>query len=127
VFLYVRAYRQCIRSTPIYDKGENMVSDIGGLIGSIIAAPFICIGWIIIGIVAGALARALMGSPNRPFWSDMVLGLIGAFVGGILASLFGLYRPDGGIEAFLVNIVIATVGAAILIALGRAFGGRRRV
>lgn len=88
-------------------------------IGDIIAAPFICFGWIIVGILAGAIARSIMRSGNRPFWSDLVLGLIGALVGGLLASLFGLYRPDDGLGLVLANLIIATVGAMIIIGLGR--------
>jgi uncharacterized membrane protein YeaQ/YmgE (transglycosylase-associated protein family) len=88
-------------------------------INSLIASPFICIGWIIVGIVAGALARQLMGSPDRSWLSDMILGLIGAFVGGLVANLLGIGRPDGGIGLVIVNLVIAVIGAVILIAIGR--------
>lgn len=89
------------------------------LIGDIIAAPFICFGWIIVGIFAGALARSFMRSGNRPFWSDLVLGLIGALVGGFVAGLFDLYKPDGGISLVCANLVIATIGAMIVIGAGR--------
>ncbi|HEX2907971.1 MAG TPA: GlsB/YeaQ/YmgE family stress response membrane protein [Phototrophicaceae bacterium] len=99
--------------------------DIGALIGDIIAAPFICIGWIIIGAVAGALARQIMGSTDKPLISDLILGLIGAMVGGFVASLLGLYKPAGGLGLLLVNLVIAIVGAVILIAVGRAVMGRK--
>lgn len=101
--------------------------DIGGLVGDIITAPFLCIGWLIIGFIAGALARRIMGSPNRWFWSDILLGIVGAWVGGFIASLFNLYQPDGGISYWIANIVIATIGAIILIGIGnRVFGGARR-
>ncbi len=102
---------------------------IGDVITSIIAAPFACIGWLIIGFIAGALARRIMGSPDRPFIWDIILGIVGAWVGGFLASLFGFYRPEGGLGATLVTIVIATIGAIVLIAIGNAIGGgtRRRV
>lgn len=99
--------------------------DIGALIGDIIAAPFICIGWIIVGAIAGAVARQIMGSRDQPFISDLILGLIGAVVGGFVASLLGLYRPEGGLGLVLVNLVVAIVGAIILIAIGRAIMGRR--
>lgn len=88
-------------------------------IGDIIATPFICFGWIIVGILAGALARSIMRAGNRPFWSDMVLGLIGAVVGGLIASLLGLYKPDDGLELVLANLMIATIGAMIVIGFGR--------
>lgn len=99
--------------------------DIGGLIGSIIASPFICIGWIIVGAIAGAVARQIMGAGDRPLIQDVILGLIGALVGGFIASLLNLYKPDGGLGLLLVNLVIAIIGAIILIAIGRALTGRR--
>lgn len=99
--------------------------DIGGIVGSIVSAPFICIGWIIVGAIAGAVARTVMGSADRPFFSDLILGLIGAFVGGIVASLLGFYKPDGGLSLVLVNLLLAIVGAVILIGIGRLFRGEK--
>jgi uncharacterized membrane protein YeaQ/YmgE (transglycosylase-associated protein family) len=102
--------------------------DIGGFIGDIIAAPFVCIGWLIVGLIAGALARRLMGSPDRFFVMDIILGLLGAVVGGLLASLLlgGYTKPDAGIGLWLANIVIATVGAVVLIAIRNVVLGRPR-
>jgi uncharacterized membrane protein YeaQ/YmgE (transglycosylase-associated protein family) len=102
------------------------VETIGNIINSIISAPFICIGWIIVGAIAGAVARSLMGSRDESFLSDMILGLIGAVVGGFIAGLLGFYRPDGGLELVLINLVLAIIGAIVLIAIGRALTGGRR-
>ncbi len=99
--------------------------DIMGIIQGIISAPFICIGWVIVGILAGALARRFMGSRDYPLIQDFLLGIAGALVGGFLANLFGLSRPDGGLSAFLTSIVVATVGAMLLIGVRRAITGRR--
>ncbi len=92
-------------------------------LNDIIAAPFICIGWIIIGAVAGALARSIMGSKNAPFFSDLILGIAGAILGGFLAGVLGIgpTASDRGLTLVLVNLIFATVGAAILIALRRVF------
>lgn len=97
-------------------------------IAGIIAAPFICIGWMIVGFIAGALARRVMGSPDRWFWSDIILGLLGALVGGFIASiaLGGYTKPDAGIGLWVANIAIATVGAIVLIAIRNAVFGKRR-
>ncbi len=90
-------------------------------ISGLIASPFICIGWIIVGIIAGALARRIMGSTNAPFWSDLVLGIIGAIVGGIIAGFVGVGPGPNtaGLELVVVNLIIATIGAIILIAIRR--------
>lgn len=98
---------------------------ITGMIESIIKAPFIIIGWLIIGAIAGDLARRLMRSKDQGVCSDWLLGVIGAIVGGLLASLFGLAKPDGGLSLVLVNLVVATVGAVVLIMLRRALTGAR--
>jgi uncharacterized membrane protein YeaQ/YmgE (transglycosylase-associated protein family) len=95
-------------------------------IGDILAAPFVCVGWIIIGAIAGALARTILKSPDMSFISDMLLGIVGAFVGGFLAGLVGLApgADTAGLELVLANLVIATVGAMVLIAIGRMISGR---
>jgi uncharacterized membrane protein YeaQ/YmgE (transglycosylase-associated protein family) len=94
------------------------------LIGDIVAAPFICIGWLIVGAIAGALAHSVMKS-SAPLLGDIILGLIGAVVGGFVLGLFGFYAPETGLSAVLANILIATIGAVILIALGRMLRGQR--
>lgn len=102
--------------------------DIGGVISGILSAPLVCILWVIIGIVAGALARRIMGARNQPFWNDLVLGLIGALVGGFVARLFRLTAAESvlSLTGIVVNLIVATVGALILVAIGRALRGGRR-
>lgn len=98
-------------------------------INNLIASPFICLGWIIVGAIAGALARQIMGSRNAPFLADLGLGILGAIIGGIVAGFLGV-GPDAtrtGIELVLINLVIATVGAIILIAIARFFMGNRKI
>ncbi|MBW4438200.1 MAG: GlsB/YeaQ/YmgE family stress response membrane protein [Pleurocapsa minor GSE-CHR-MK-17-07R] len=92
----------------------------GDFINTLIASPFICLGWIIVGIIAGSLARRLLGNSNRPLLEDLILGLIGAFLGGLLASLLGIGRPDGGITLVIVNLAIAVVGAIVVLVVVRA-------
>ena len=87
--------------------------------------PIICVGWIIVGAIAGALARQIMGSKNSPFINDVVLGLIGSIIGGFVAGLVGIARPDGGIERVIINLVISVIGAVIVIYIGRLIRGRR--
>jgi uncharacterized membrane protein YeaQ/YmgE (transglycosylase-associated protein family) len=72
------------------------------------------IGWIIVGLVAGWLASMIMGS-SRGLISSLLLGLVGAVVGGLVFSLLGL----GGASNILGSIVIATVGAIIILAIVR--------
>lgn len=93
--------------------------DIGATISAIIASPFICIGWIIVGAIAGAVARNIMKDSNRPFIEDVILGLIGAVVGGFIFNVLGIGRPDGGITGVIVSLVVAIIGAVVLIGVVR--------
>ena len=74
------------------------------LIEWIIKAPFIFCGWIIIGAVAGDLARRFMKSKDRSFVADLILGIIGAIVGGLVAGILGLNLPDEGAIGFIGNL-----------------------
>ena len=79
------------------------------------------IGWIIIGLIAGALAKFIMpGDDPGGFIITILLGIAGAIVGGFLASLIGI---GGG--GTLWTIIIATLGAIILLAIYRAVAGGR--
>jgi len=89
----------------------------------IVSAPFIVCGWLIIGAIAGDVARRLMGSKDVPFWSDILLGILGAIVGGFIAGIIGLNFPNGGIVLIVINLGVAIAGASFLIWLRRAIFG----
>lgn len=99
---------------------------IGEIIEFIVKFPFIVIGWIIIGAFAGELARRFTNSVDRNGFSDFVLGIAGAVIGGLLASLFGVNGPMGGLMLVLFNLVIATIGAMILITIWRMLTGKNK-
>lgn len=96
------------------------------VIGNIVAFPFVCIGWIIVGAIAGALAHSIMRS-DAPLINDIILGLVGAVVGGFVVGLFIDISDRGGLTGVLISIVVATIGGIILIALGRLLTGRRAI
>ncbi len=73
--------------------------------------------WLIFGAIAGWIASAIMGS-GTGFILDIILGIIGAWLGGLVMGLFG--QP--GVTGFnFYSIVVAVIGAIILIAISRAF------
>lgn len=96
-----------------------MLEAITDVIQWIISAPFILIGWIIVGAIAGELARRFTGSTDKSFLSDLGLGILGAIIGGFIAGIVGVGLPAGGIGLFIANLVIATFGAAVLILIKR--------
>ncbi|MGB1288428.1 MAG: GlsB/YeaQ/YmgE family stress response membrane protein [Aggregatilineales bacterium] len=95
------------------------------LIQWVITSPFICLGWIIVGAVAGALARQIMKSGNYPFFMDLILGIAGAVVGGWLVGILGFAKvvPDGSLTLVIFNLAVATAGACVLIFIGRTIRG----
>jgi uncharacterized membrane protein YeaQ/YmgE (transglycosylase-associated protein family) len=81
------------------------------------------IAWLAVGLIAGWLAGAAMKGSGYSIIVDMILGLIGAVLGGLLLGLVVT-----GEVGFLGSIVVAFVGACALIALVRFVApGRSRV
>jgi uncharacterized membrane protein YeaQ/YmgE (transglycosylase-associated protein family) len=71
--------------------------------------------WIVLGALAGWIAGMIMKS-DHSIIEDIVLGIIGAFVGGFVMNFFG----QSGVTGFNVySLIVAVIGAIILIALGR--------
>ena len=71
------------------------------------------LSWIILGLIAGALAKWLMPGNDGGGWiATMVLGIAGAFVGGFLGSFIGLGGADG---VNIGSIITATLGAFVLL------------
>lgn len=85
------------------------------------------VSWVVAGLIAGWLAGLLVRGRGYGCLGDIVLGVIGAFIGGFVVSLLPLNLS--GQYHFLGTIVIAFFGALILAAIGRLIGGsgkRRR-
>jgi uncharacterized membrane protein YeaQ/YmgE (transglycosylase-associated protein family) len=71
--------------------------------------------WILIGLVAGWLAKEILGGPGGLF-HNLAVGLIGAMVGGFLFDKLNLHViPD-----FWGNLITAAIGAIIFLAIWRA-------
>jgi uncharacterized membrane protein YeaQ/YmgE (transglycosylase-associated protein family) len=84
------------------------------------------LAWIIIGLVAGWLAGLVMKGGGYGILGDIILGIIGAVVGGFLASaIFGIPNPVS--EFSWTALVVAFLGAVIVVAIVRALPGRSPV
>ncbi len=81
------------------------------------------IAWIIIGVLAGWITGKLMKGSGFGFLMDMVVGLIGALIGGFLSSHLGM----GGVNehGLIGSIFIAVIGAVVLTVLLRLITGNR--
>ena len=75
--------------------------------------------WIIFGALAGWFASIIMKSNSKQNTiTDIILGIVGAMVGGFLMSLVG----ESGVTGFnLYSFLVAVLGAVVLIYLGRHF------
>ena len=79
--------------------------------------------WIIVGLIAGWLAGLIMKGGGYGVVGDIILGIIGAVVGGFLAgALFGIPDPISGFD--LTTLVVAFLGAVVVVAIVRALPGR---
>jgi uncharacterized membrane protein YeaQ/YmgE (transglycosylase-associated protein family) len=78
------------------------------------------ISWLIVGLIAGWLAGVVMKGSGYGILLDIVLGLVGAFLGGLIFSLF-----VEGAAGFWGSIGVAFVGACVLVAITRAISPAR--
>jgi uncharacterized membrane protein YeaQ/YmgE (transglycosylase-associated protein family) len=81
------------------------------------------LGWIIFGLIVGIVAKLLMpGRDPGGFIITILLGIVGAVVGGWLGRTLGLYGPNEP-AGFLMSVL----GAIVLLLLYRMLGGGRRL
>lgn len=81
------------------------------------------IGFIIAGLVIGALARLVKpGKQHLGLFATLLLGLVGSVIGGVIASLLG----TGDIfELNILGFVVAVIAAVLLIGVAESISGRR--
>ena len=68
--------------------------------------------WIVVGLIAGVLASMVMGGTGDGIIGDIIIGIVGAFVGGWLMSALGASTPFGGLPG---TIFVAFIGAVVLL------------
>jgi uncharacterized membrane protein YeaQ/YmgE (transglycosylase-associated protein family) len=80
------------------------------------------IAWIILGLIAGFIASKIVNKQGEGFFLDIVLGIVGALVGGFIFSAVGA----SGVTGFnLYSLVVAVIGAIVVLVLYHAVAGRR--
>lgn len=81
------------------------------------------LGWIVLGLVAGAMAKAILGRNAGGWFVTLILGVVGAIVGGWLGSLIF----DAPLSTFwsLRTWVLAIAGSVIVLAVYGAVTGRK--
>ena len=80
------------------------------------------LAWIILGLIAGFIGSKLVNKRGEGVVLDIVLGIVGAFVGGWLFNTFG----SAGVTGLnLYSMVVAVIGAVVVLVLYHALAGRR--
>jgi len=82
------------------------------------------LAWIVVGLIAGVLASLVMGGTGYGIIGDIIIGIVGAFIGGWLFSTLGITTPFGGMGG---TIFVAFIGAVVLLFILRLIrrGGAR--
>jgi uncharacterized membrane protein YeaQ/YmgE (transglycosylase-associated protein family) len=80
------------------------------------------IGWIILGLIAGFIASKIVNKRGEGLVLDILLGIVGAVVGGWLFSLFG---AEGVTGLNIYSMFVAVIGAVVILVLYHAVSGQR--
>ncbi len=75
------------------------------------------IAWIVLGLIAGFIASKLVNKTGEGLVMDIILGIVGAVVGGWLFQLFGMPGVSG---INLYSLLVAVVGAAVFLVVYHA-------
>ena len=80
------------------------------------------LGWIVLGLIAGFIGSKIVNKQGEGLILDIVLGIVGAVVGGFLFAKFGA----AGVTGFnLYSMFVAVIGAIVILVLYHAIFGRR--
>jgi uncharacterized membrane protein YeaQ/YmgE (transglycosylase-associated protein family) len=82
------------------------------------------IGWIVLGLIAGFIASKIVNKQGEGIILDVVLGIVGAIVGGYLFSMFGAQGVSG---VNIYSMFVAVVGAIVVLVIYHSVAGRRTV
>ena len=78
--------------------------------------------WLIVGLIAGVLASMIMGGTGYGLIGDIVIGIVGAFVGGWIFAALHISSPWAGLPG---TILVAFIGAVVLLFIIHLFRRRR--
>ena len=84
------------------------------------------LGWLVVGFLAGGFARVATGSEKQGCLGTIVIGILGALIGGALWRLATGDDTDAFEEFQWQSVLVAFVGASALLLLLQTFGARSR-
>ena len=80
------------------------------------------IAWIVLGLISGFIASKLVNKSGEGVLLDIILGVVGAFLGGWLFSMFGMSGVTG---LNIYSMVVAVIGAVLVLVIYHAVVRRR--
>jgi uncharacterized membrane protein YeaQ/YmgE (transglycosylase-associated protein family) len=82
------------------------------------------LAWLVLGLIAGFIASKIVNNTGSGILLDIVLGIVGAMVGGWLFTTFGA-MPVTGFNIY--SVLVAVIGAVVVLVLYHAIFGRRAI
>jgi uncharacterized membrane protein YeaQ/YmgE (transglycosylase-associated protein family) len=86
--------------------------------------PMSIIGWVVLGLISGFIASKIVNRRGEGLVLDILLGIVGAIVGGYLFSLFGAQGVSG---VNIYSMFVAVIGAILVLVIYHSVSGRRTV
>ena len=80
------------------------------------------LAWIVLGLIAGFIGSKIVNKSGEGVFLDIVLGIVGAIVGGWLFNAFGMSKVTG---VNIYSLLVAVVGAVVVLVVYHALIGRR--
>ncbi len=80
------------------------------------------LAWIILGLIAGFIGSKIVNRSGQGFILDIVLGIVGAIVGGVIFSFFGAAGVTG---LNIYSLIVAVIGSIVVLWLYHTITGRR--
>ena len=82
------------------------------------------LGWIVLGLVSGFIASKIVNRQGEGILIDIVLGIVGAVVGGYLFAVFGAQGVSG---VNIYSMFVSVIGAIVVLVIYHSLSGRRAI
>ncbi|WOC15337.1 GlsB/YeaQ/YmgE family stress response membrane protein [Pseudochrobactrum sp. MP213Fo] len=82
------------------------------------------ISWIILGLIAGFIGSKIVNKTGQGMLMDIVLGIVGAVLGGVIFNFFGAQGVTG---LNIYSLIVSVIGAVVVLFLYHAVSGRKQL
>lgn len=82
------------------------------------------ISWIILGLIAGFIGSKIVNKTGQGMLMDIVLGIVGAVLGGVIFNFFGAQGVTG---LNIYSLIVSIIGAVVVLFLYHAISGQKRL